>query len=40
MTSSQLKENIDVIAKHEQDFLESRTTAERLGDAVAALSEA
>ena len=35
MTSSQLKENIHVIAKHEQDFMERRTTAQRLGDAVA-----
>jgi uncharacterized membrane protein len=37
MTTRHLKENIDLIAKHEQDFLERRTKAERMGDAVAGL---
>jgi uncharacterized membrane protein len=35
MAQSHLQEHIDLIAKHEQDFLERRTTAERIGDKVA-----
>ena len=30
-----LQEHIDIIAKHEQEFLSSRTAAERLGDTLA-----
>ena len=35
MSSSHLQQHIDLIAKHEQDFLERRTWAERTGDIVA-----
>jgi uncharacterized membrane protein len=35
MPLDHLQEHIDVIAKHEQEFLSSRTSAERLGDALA-----
>jgi uncharacterized membrane protein len=35
MSQSQVKEHIDLIAKHEQDFLVRRTPAERLGDSIA-----
>ena len=34
-STSHLQENIDMIARHERDFLERRTKAERLGDTVA-----
>ena len=34
--SHHVQEHIDTIARHEQDFLERRTTAERLGDSIAA----
>jgi len=35
MPNSRLQENIDLIAKHEQEFRDRRTTAERIGDSVA-----
>jgi uncharacterized membrane protein len=35
MSQSHIQEHIDLIAKHEQDFLTSRTPAERLGDSFA-----
>ncbi len=35
MSQSHIKEHIDLIAKHEQDFLTNRTPAERLGDSFA-----
>lgn len=34
-STSHLQENIDMIARHERDFLERRTKAERVGDSVA-----
>lgn len=35
MPLSHIQEHIDLIAKHEQDFLLHRTAAERLGDSIA-----
>ena len=35
MTQSHIQEHIDVIAKHEQEFLAQRTRGERLGDTIA-----
>ena len=35
MSQSQIQDQVDLIAKHEQEFLEGRTPAERLGDSVA-----
>jgi uncharacterized membrane protein len=35
MSQSHIEEHIDLIAKHEQDFLVRRTPSERLGDAIA-----
>jgi len=35
MSQSHIQEHVDLIAKHEQDFLTSRTAAERLGDSFA-----
>src|SRR5271165_2686746 len=35
MSQSHVQEHIDLIAKHEQDFLVRRTPAERLGDSIA-----
>ena len=35
MPNSRLQENIDLIAKHEQEFRDRRTAAERIGDSVA-----
>ena len=35
MSQSHIQEHIDLIAKHEQDFLLHRTAAERLGDWIA-----
>jgi uncharacterized membrane protein len=35
MSQSHVQEHIDLIAKHEQDFLIRRTPAERLGDSIA-----
>jgi uncharacterized membrane protein len=35
MSQSHVQEHIDLIAKHEQDFLIRRTPAERLGDSLA-----
>jgi uncharacterized membrane protein len=34
--SHHVQEHIDTIARHEQEFLERRTTVERLGDSIAA----
>ena len=34
-TQNHLQDHIDLIAKHEQEFLENRTRAERVGDAIA-----
>jgi uncharacterized membrane protein len=36
MSQTHVQEHIDVIAKHEQEFLAKRTRAERLGDSIAA----
>lgn len=35
MSQHHVQEHIDLIAQHEQDFLAKRTSAERLGDAIA-----
>jgi uncharacterized membrane protein len=35
MSQSHIQEHVDLIAKHEQDFLTNRTAAERLGDSFA-----
>ena len=35
MSHSHIQQHIDLIAKHEQDFLIRRTRAERLGDSIA-----
>jgi uncharacterized membrane protein len=35
MSQNHLQDHIDLIAKHEQDFLIRRTPAERLGDSIA-----
>lgn len=35
MSQSHIQEQIELIAKHEQEFLERRTRAERLGDSIA-----
>ena len=35
MSQSHIQEHVDLIAKHEQDFLTNRTVAERLGDIIA-----
>ena len=36
LAPNHLQEHVDLIAKHEQEFLSQRTPAERLGDVVAA----
>lgn len=36
MSQTHVQEHIDLIAKHEQDFLSKRSSAERLGDSIAA----
>ena len=36
MQQTHIQEHIDLIARHEQEFLEQRTRVERIGDAVAA----
>ena len=38
MAQSQIQEHIDLIARHEQEFLEKRTRSERLGDRIAAFA--
>ena len=38
MSQSHVQEHIDVIAKHEQEFLDRRTKAERLGDSIASFA--
>jgi uncharacterized membrane protein len=35
MSQDSVQQHIDLIARHEQDFLNQRTQAERLGDAIA-----
>ncbi len=35
--SSHLRDHIEIVAKHEQEFLKQRTSAERLGDSLGAL---
>ncbi len=35
MSQTHIQEHVDLIAKHEQEFLESRTRTERFGDAIA-----
>jgi uncharacterized membrane protein len=35
MARSHIQEHVDLIARHEQEFLEKRTRSERLGDHVA-----
>jgi uncharacterized membrane protein len=37
-TSSHLQEQIDLIARHERDFLESRTRSERIADTIASFA--
>jgi len=36
MSQNHIQEHVDLIAKHEQEFLEQRTRSERLGDSIAA----
>ncbi len=38
MTQSHIQEHVDLIAKHEQEFLARRTATEKLGDAIAAFA--
>ena len=38
MAQSHIQEHIDLIARHEQEFLEKRTRSERLGDQIAAFA--
>ena len=38
MAQSHIQEHIDLIARHEQEFLEKRTRSERLGDRIAAFA--
>ncbi len=38
MSQDHVQEHVDVIAKHEQEFLARRTRTERLGDAIAAFT--
>jgi uncharacterized membrane protein len=35
MTQDHIQEHVDLIAKHEQDFLANRTPTERIGDSIA-----
>ncbi len=35
MTQNHFQDHVELIAKHEQEFLENRTRAERVGDAIA-----
>jgi uncharacterized membrane protein len=37
MTQTHIQEHIDLIARHEQEFLAQRTPTERLGDSIASL---
>jgi uncharacterized membrane protein len=37
MTQTHIQEHIDLIARHEQEFLAQRTRTERLGDSIASL---
>ena len=36
MSTSHIQEHVDLIARHEQEFLEARTGSERIGDGIAA----
>jgi uncharacterized membrane protein len=38
MSQDHIQEHVDLIAKHEQDFLASRTPTERIGDSIAAFT--
>lgn len=38
MSQGHIQEHIDLIARHEQDFLAKRTRSERLGDTIAAFA--
>ncbi len=38
MSQSHIQEHVDLIAKHEQEFLEQRTRGERMGDTIAAFA--
>jgi uncharacterized membrane protein len=38
MSQGHIQEHVDLIAKHEQEFLARRTTVERLGDAIASFA--
>ena len=38
MSQDHIQEHVDLIAKHEQDFLANRTRTERIGDAIAAFT--
>jgi uncharacterized membrane protein len=37
MPQTQIQEHVDLIARHEQEFLAQRTRAERIGDSIASL---
>src|ERR1017187_1322334 len=38
MPQDQIQEHVDLIAKHEQEFLATRTNTERLGDSIASFT--
>jgi uncharacterized membrane protein len=38
MSQDHIQEHVDLIAKHEQEFIAARTTTERLGDAIASFT--
>jgi len=38
MSQNHIQEHVDLIAKHEQDFLANRTRTERLGDSIASFT--
>lgn len=38
MSQSHIQEHVDLIAKHEQEFLAQRTSTEKIGDAIAAFA--
>jgi uncharacterized membrane protein len=38
MSQTHIQEHVDLIAKHEQEFLEQRTRTERLGDSIASFT--
>ena len=38
MSQDHIQEHVDLIAKHEQEFLAQRTRTERIGDAIASFA--